>query len=429
MRDTALYAKILGITAPWKVQRVELDPDNHDVTVYLKRNKKVKLLCPECGKECPGYDTKKRTWRHLDTCQYHTYLVADVPRVKCKDHGILQTKVPWAEEKARFTALFEALVIDWLHEANISAVARLMGLSWDQVDTIQRRAVQRGLARRKQELPEAICVDETSFQKRHEYVTVVTDHDSGKVVHVADGKGQKSLESYYEQFTEDELTHLDFVAMDMSKSYIAATKKKVPEAQDKIVFDKYHVIAGLNKAVNKVRIEENSALLKEGNSILSGTKYQWLQGPENMTWATRHSFSSLRKSNLRTARAWAIKETARHLWHYETEGWAKRGWKRWYNWAIRSQLSPIKKAARTVKNHLTGIITAVLYGVNNAKAEGLNSVIQKLKSNACGYRNRERFRNAIYFHCGGLNLYPEAISSPDGVFSASEGHIFAHSNS
>jgi transposase len=195
MRDTALYAQILGIAPPWKVHNVELDRDNHDVTVYLKRNKKSKLRCPTCGKVCPGYDSRERRWRHLDTCQYRTILVANVPRVKCDEHGILQTKVPWAEEKSRFTALFEALVIDWLHETSVSGVARLMNLSWDQVDRIMERAGERGLARREQVLPEGIGVDETSFQKRHEYVTVVSNCDDGNVVHVADGKGEDSLKS------------------------------------------------------------------------------------------------------------------------------------------------------------------------------------------------------------------------------------------
>jgi transposase len=341
------------------VHNVEVDRDNHDVTVYLKRNKKAKLRCPTCGEVCPGYDSRERRWRHLDTCQYRTILVANVPRVQCDEHGILQTKVPWAEEKSRFTALFEALVIDWLHETSVSGVARLMNLSWEQVDRIMERAVERGLARRQQVLPEAIGVDETSFQKRHEYVTVVSNSDDGNVVHVADGKGADSLKSYYEQFSEDELDELHFVAMDMSRSYIAATKKHVPDAHEKIAFDKYHVIQALNDSVDKVRREENAALLKEGNKILTGTKYQWLQGPENMTWATRRSFASLRASKLKTARAWAIKETARQLWHYESKGWAERGWKRWYNWAIRSRLGPIKKAARTIKKGAAGLRSSI----------------------------------------------------------------------
>ena len=427
MRDTALYAQILGIVHPWKVQKVELDRNNHDVTVFLEYTKTTKRRCPECGKRCPGYDTKRRKWRHLDTCQYKTILVADVPRVKCKEHGIKQIKVPWAEEKSRFTALFEALVIDWLQEASIQAIASQLGLSWDQVDGIMQRAVDRGLSRRENVLPFAIGVDETSYQKRHEYVTVVTDCDDGSVVHVSDGKGSKSLKSFYSQFEKEDLEDLEFIAMDMSPSYISATKEEVPEAEDKIVFDKYHVIASLNKAVDKVRRKENKTLMQNGDETLKGTKYNWLQRPDEMTWATRRSFADLRRSHLKTGRAWSIKETARDLWHYETEGWAKRGWTRWYNWAIRSRIEPIKQAAKMVKNHLYGIINAVVMGVTNARAEGINAVIQQLKAQARGYRNRERFRNAIYFHCGKLDLYPDSLTTSDKHFLQPNGLKCAHS--
>jgi len=106
------------------------------------------------------------------------------------------------------------------------------------------------------------------------------------------------------------------------------------------------------------------------------------------------------------ARAWAIKETARELWGYVHRGWAERGWQRWLGWALRSRLEPIRKVARMVKEHLWGLLNAVVQGVTNATSESLNAKIQRVKKNACGFRNRERFRTAILFHCGGLDLYP-----------------------
>ena len=272
MRDIQLYAQILGILPPWKVEEVELNTRNPDVTVHLRHGKRSELLCPECGARCPGYDTRERRWRHLDTCQYQTILVAEVPRVKCDEHGVKQIKVPWAEEKSRFTALYEALVIDWLKEASTIAVARQLHLSWDEVDGIMQRAVRRGLERREQVLPEDIGVDETSFQKRHKYVTVVSDYESGTVVHVADGKGADGLDSYYEQFSRDELGELGVVAMDMSASYISSTRKHVPDADDKIAFDKFHVAKQLGDAVNKVRHKEHKALIHIGDETLKGTR-------------------------------------------------------------------------------------------------------------------------------------------------------------
>ncbi len=166
MRDRDLYAQILGITSPWHVSDVRLDVSAGKVEVVVEH--RGQACCPQFGKACPGYHARLRRWRHLDTCQLQTVLVAQVPRVECPDHGVVQASTPWAEAGSRFTALFERVVIDWLREASFSAVARRLGLTWDEVDGIMARAVERGLARRDDSAPARIGLDETSFQKRHE---------------------------------------------------------------------------------------------------------------------------------------------------------------------------------------------------------------------------------------------------------------------
>ena len=146
-----------------------------EVQIRVVREEGSELRCPECDAVCPGYDHRHRKWRHLDMCAYRTVIEADVPRVACPEHGVRTVSVPWAEPKARFTAAFESLTIDWLKEASVSAVARLMGLSWNAIDGIMQRAVQRGLARRTDRPLARVGVDETSFRKRHRYVTIVSD--------------------------------------------------------------------------------------------------------------------------------------------------------------------------------------------------------------------------------------------------------------
>ena len=136
MHDRELYRQILGIQAPWEVSNVEVDLPGTGVTVHIRHSGEG-LACPECGTSCPGYDTRTRKWRHLDTCQYKTWLVAEVPRVKCPEHGVHQVPVPWAEGNSRLTALFEALVIDWLKVATISEVANRLDLGWSAVSGVQ----------------------------------------------------------------------------------------------------------------------------------------------------------------------------------------------------------------------------------------------------------------------------------------------------
>ena len=367
MQDRTLYARLLGIEDPWRVTEVTLRLDEEQaVVVSVEMGPDAALLCPKCQGQGSRYDSRERRWRHLDTMQYRTILVADVPRVQCDEHGVVQIAVPWSDPKSRFTALFEALVIDWLKEASFSAVARQLSLSWDQVAGIQDRAVRRGLARRKKQRPRRIGVDETSFRKRAEYITVVNDLDRNRVLWIGDERKKQTLSAFY---------------------------------------------ADLGRAVDEVRRAENRELVREGDGRLKKTKYLWLTNPDRMSTQRWEGFAPLRDSQLRVARAWAIKESAMMLWGYIRRGWAERAWKGWYAWAIRSRLEPIKRVARLIKYYWDGVINAATTNVTNARSEGLNSKIQWIKRKACGYRNRQRFHNAIYFHLADLDLYPDSLQS------------------
>lgn len=415
MRDKDLYAAILGVAPPWSVREVELRAVAEEVEVFIEHDDSVGLSCPRCGQSCGRHDTRRRSWRHLDTCQFRTTLTAEVPRVQCPEHGVLQLEVPWSERGSRFTALFESLAIDWLREANLTAVSRRLRVSWDELDGIQQRAVRRGLARREAQPIARVGVDETAFQRRHEYVTVVSDLERGCVVHVADGRGQEALEGFYRGLTQSQRQAIEAVAMDMWRPYIQATQAHLPGWMTAVCFDRFHIAKHLGEAVNDVRKSEQRALLAEGDERLKRTRFLWLMGPQRRAQLDderRGQFDALRGSTLKVARAWAIKETARELWGYTHRGWALRGWQRWLGWAVRSRLEPMRKAARMVKEHLWGVINAVVQGVTNATAESLNAKIQRVKKNACGFRNRERFRTAILFHCGGLDLYPRTAIHP-----------------
>lgn len=409
MRDRELYARILGIASPWSVADVQLLEGEGKVTVLVALDPEARLSCPECASIAGRYDSRRRRWRHLDTCQFQTILEADVPRVECKAHGVLQVPVPWAEPGSRFTALFECLAIDWLKETSLAAVGRRLKLSWDEIAGIMDRAVERGLARRKLEPPQAIGVDETSFKRGHDYVTVISDILRSKVIRVEEGRETESLDRYYATLSPEERAGIEVVAMDMCAPYINSTRKNVPNATQKICFDKFHVAQHLGKAVDLVRRAEHRELLAAGDDTLKGTKYLWLTNPSNLAPDRKREFESLRNGHLRVARAWAVKETAMSLWNYVQWGSAEKAWKRLIGWALRSRLEPIIKAAMTIKNNLTGILNAVVTGTTNALAESLNSIVQGIKRKARGFRNRERFKNAIYFHLGGLDLYPRPL--------------------
>lgn len=411
MRDRDLYSKILDIQSPWAVVDVILDAAKREVRVQVEVAPSGKLTCPTCGAPSPRYDSKRRQWRHLDTCQYRTILDAEVPRIECPEHGPLQVRVPWAEPGSRFTAMFEALVIDWLKEASISAVADMTGLTWHEVDGVMKRAVRRGLDRRKAYSPARIGVDETSFQKRHEYVTVVSDQALQIVLYVADDRKTTSLDGFYSNLTPEQLLGIEVVAMDMCAAFISSTHKNVPNADAKICFDRFHVAQLLNHAVDEVRRKEHAKLLAEGDATLSQSRFAWLTKPENLKPVLAAALEVLKSMALKTSRAWAIKEMASKLWRYANRTSARKAWKRWMSWAVRSRIEPIKKAARTIRKHIEGILNAVVLMATNVGAESINAKIQKVKNRACGFRNRQRFKDAIMFHLGGLDLYPAHCGS------------------
>lgn len=409
MRDIDFYERILGLEEPWRVDQVELNVGDKRVDIHLAHQAGVTWGCPQCGRALSCHDhVAERTWRHLDTCQFQTLLHARLPRVKCPEHGVVQVAASWAERHSRFTLLFERWIIDVIDQCStVSGACALLGIGWDQAFGVMERAVARGRARKAAEPIKHIGVDEKAFRKGHSYMTVVCDLEAGTVEHVAEERTTQSLGEYFASLTDEQRSGIEAVAMDMWPAYIKATHEHVPLAAEKIVFDRFHIVKLLNEAVDQVRRRENKTLRGEGDDTLVGTKHLWLYNEENVPDKRAARFNRIKDSNLKTARAWAIKETLRNLWDYRSSAWARKFFAKWFGWARRSQLEPIKKVAMTLKRHLDNILTYCKHRVTNGVAEGLNSKIMSIKRKARGHRNKENFKTAIYFFCGGLDLYPQ----------------------
>jgi transposase len=407
MRDTELYRHLLGLESPWTVERVELNISDQRVDVWAEHGDGEQWPCPECGRALAVYDhAEERVWRHLDSCQFMTYLHAATPRVSCPDHGVRQVRLPWAEPRSRFTALFERLAIDVLRETSVLGATRILRISWDEAWLLMERAVKRGRAAKQQRAVRHLGVDEKAIAKGHRYMTLVCNLDAGTVEHVTDDRKTSSLDAYFATLSPEQLKGIEAVAVDMWEPYLNSIRAHVPEAGDKVVFDRFHIMQHMSKAVDTVRKREHRGLRAEGDERLTGSKYLWLYSRENLPERHEDRFEKLRGAHLKTGRAWAIKESLRDLWSYWYRAWAERHWRRWYFWATHSRLEPVVKVAKMVHRHLDNVLTYFKHRVTNAVSEGLNSKIQTVKQMACGFRNAEHFKIAIYFHCGGLDLYP-----------------------
>jgi transposase len=302
--------------------------------------------------------------------------------------------------------LFERFAIEVLRHTTIQAGRQILRISWDEAWHVMERAVQRGLRRKPERIIAQLGVDEKSVGSGQDYVTVVCDLERSTVEEVTEGNNCRSLQIYFEGLTDKQREGIEAVAMDMAGGYIKAVSGSLPEGREKIVFDRFHIMKLMNEAVDRVRREEHKRLTDGGSSILTGTKFLWLYARERLPDKHWEQFSILKAAGLKTARAWAIKETLRQLWRYKSRAWVEKFWKRWYFWATHSRLAPVKKIANTLKTHLYGILTYSKHRITNATTEGINSKIETLRKAACGFRNKQRFRTVILFHMGGLDLYP-----------------------
>ena len=407
MKDFELYQQLLGLSEPWQVKNVTLKREDQEVLVEVVCTERA-WACPQCQNRMHVHGYEQRRWRHLDSCRFRTIIQCDVPRLQCEDHGTQIVPVPWAERFSRFSRLFERLAIDVLLVCSISEACDLLRISWDEADGIKQRAVKRGLERKPVRVNPELCVDEKSVARGHQYLTVVArvDGDGTTVDYVGEDRKQESLDAYWRTLSQEQLDGIEAVAMDMWEPYVNSTAQMVPQGAEKIVYDPFHMMQHMNGAVNDVRKAEHRSLRAEGDDSLEGTRWLWLYGMENVPESRGPAFDALKFANLKTSRAWALKEMLRTLWFYRSRAWAEQHFRRWYNWAIRSRLEPVKKVARMLKSRLANILSYCKTRLTNGPLEGLNNKIQGLTKKAYGYRNKQRFITDIYFHCGGLSLYP-----------------------
>lgn len=412
MKDTALnahYQQILGDTSPWAVSEVRLDVEHLVNEVKLTVRTDAIWACPQCHGRMHIREWRTRRWRHMDTCQFKTILEAAVPLVECSEHGAQTVQVPWAEGSSRFTLFFERFAVQVLEACPTARAAELLRITWDEADGIKQRAVRRGLARRQIVGLKYVCVDEKAVGRGQDYVTVVTGLVGGEphVLYVGDGRDEAALNGFWEWLGPEACARIKAVSMDMSLSYQNSTRRYCPHAD--LIFDPFHMMKMLNKAVDEVRRQEVVMGTAAAQTALKQTRQMWLWAEENLPERHAARFEALKVSTLKTARAWRLKELWRTFKRCVDRDDAHAFFHKWYALVMQSKLEALKKVARSFKDHLAGILTLFTHGFCNALAEGVNSRIQLLIQKSCGYRNRQRLKIDILFHFGGLNMDPVPV--------------------
>lgn len=406
MQDQEFFARVLGLEEPWQVKDVKLNlPTQVEVTLESRAEHE---WTSEDGRRLHVHGWDERRWRHLDTMQLETVLIARVPRLLDPSTGRTEMPVlPWAKKGARWTALFEAWAVRLLEAVpNVSRAAALLRLDWHSAWEIKRRAVERGLARREDEPVPEIGVDEKSFGRGQDYVSILTDLKRRRVLEVVPERTQEAAGQLLETALKAQQREaVEAVCMDMWPAYEAAVRCVLPQAR--IVYDPFHIVSHANQAVDQVRRKEHRLRRIDGDQTLTSSRQLWLHGFENLDPKRRRQLQALLETpELQTGLAWALKEQLRKLWDYRQPSAARRFLDHWRKRVVASGLKPLIKVADMVFAHLTGVLAWFWYPISNGTTEGFNSAIQALKNVARGYRNFVNFRVAILFHHGRLDLAP-----------------------
>ena len=400
MRDLELFSQALGLQEPWRVVETNFDAGQRRLDLRLDFEPGARFACPECERPgCEVHDTSEKSWRHLDFFQHQAYLRARVPRVRCPEHGVHQVKLAWARAGSGFTLLFEALLMALVAEMPVRAVADLVGEHDTRLWRVVHHYVDAARAREDLSALERVGIDETSFRRGQDYVTLFADLDRCRCVFATPGREADAVT----RFTADLRAHggdpdqVTEVCQDMSEPYLLGVLGNLLRAQ--ITFDRYHVKAQLSKAVDEVRRQER----KQQGELLKGSRYLWLRKPTTLSEKQRAQLDGLLRQPLKTVRAynWALKFDA----IYELPpAQAEHYLRAWVRGAVRSRLQPLIDFAHLVENHWSGILRWFQSRISNGLLEGLNSLVQAAKRRARGYRSTRNYIAMIYLTVGKLNL-------------------------
>lgn len=403
MKSKDLYERLLGLGDPWQVKDVAMDVESRTVEVRVECREKT-VWVSEDGRRLHVHGWEEREWRELNTLQFQTIIRCKVPRLKDPDSGKTENvPVPWAGKHSRFTLMFEAFAVQVLEcSASVEAARKILGLDWRSVDEIRCRAVERGLERREREPIAYLGIDEKSFRKGHHYVSISSDLAKSRVLEVSEGRTEESADHLMGNLNAEQRESVKAVALDMWPAFMNTCRRHVPLAF--IVHDRFHVSKHLGDAIDQVRRQENKRLCEEGDQSLKRTRWLWLK--RSHSEAEEQAFQALEKDHLDVAKAWQLRELFDRFWSFRDPEGAEAFFHGWFSRAMDSGLAAVKRVAKMLKNHLEGLLGYCFHPVSNAISEGFNSKIQAIKANARGFRSFEKYRIAILFHCGKLDMIP-----------------------
>jgi transposase len=396
----------------YKKEGLESVNGEQALVVEIAARKNSRPVCSGCGTISPGYDlaAQTRLYQFIPLWGYPVYFRYRKRRVDCTNCGIKTEHVPWAEGKEQLATVYQQYLAMWAKRLSWQEVARSFKTSWDHVYKSVKRVVEYGLQQRSLTGIQAIGVDEIQYGKGHQYLTLVYQLDAGRkrLLSIAPKRSVKSLLRCLRELGREGCEGIEYVCSDMWKPYLKVIRKKLPQALH--ILDRFHIVAMLNKAVDEVRRDEVKSLKAQGydEAVLRKTKYCLLKNQDNLTDKQQLKLTDILQYDLKSVKAYLLKESFQLFWNYTSPYWAQWYLKKWCYRAMRSKLAPIKKFVKTLRRHEDLMMNwfKARKAYSSGTVEGLNRKVNLVTRKAYGYKNYEVLRIALFHTMGHL---PEPI--------------------
>ena len=400
--------------------------DDDSVVFYVHPTKGEQCRCGICGRKAHYYDAGRgaRLWRATDIGLHKAEICADSYRVNCPEHGVVAAAVPWARHNSRYTRDFEQTAAWLAMNCSKTAVSQFMRMSWNSIGSVisRIRADLDFCPESRFDGLEKIGIDETSYRKGHKYMTVVVNHDTGRVVWAAPGHGKEALAKFFEQLSEEQRAAIRLVSADGAKWIASCVEEYCPNAARCI--DPFHVVEWANEALSRVRIEswhdakkkaapeqkrkpgrppKGTPAKNSAASEIKGAKYALGKNPEHLTANQQAKLELIAKTNSRLWRAYKLKEELRTVFRLDRET-GQEQLDHWIRWAQHCRIPAFVELQRKIRRHYDAILATLESGLSNARIEAVNNKIKLSIRMAYGFRNIRNMIDMIMLRCSDLTV-------------------------
>lgn len=387
-------------------QKIQWAKNKTEIEVFIQPRANGKAVCSVCGCPAPGYDRLAvRRFTYVPLWQVAVFFVYAMRRVECPTCGIKVEQVPWCDGKNRLTTTYRWFLASWAKRLSWLEVATSFNTTWQNVFRSVKHAVSWGLAHRELEGIESIGVDEVQWKRGHKYLTLVYQIDDGckRLLWIGQDRTEKSFAQFFQMLGSDRASLLKYVCSDMWKPYLKVIAQQATQAIH--ILDRFHVMQKLSKAIDEVRAGEARQMKADGyEEVLKHSRWCLLKRPENLTDRQTVKLAELLKYNLKSVRAYLIKEDFQRFWQYVSPHWAGKFLDQWSTRTMRSQLEPMKKVARTIRQHRELLLNwfRAKGTLSSGVVEGLNNKVKLTTRKSYGFRTYNAIEITLYHNLAKL---------------------------